>query len=204
MLRYSRLGTFVPPFLLLRASIMDRRGIHCPLIRKLLVLFVALVVSVLFAASTAQAQACESVWSSTQVHTYGDFKGTVTNVDLTMKTSGQETTMALAKPFEEYVLKGQMSGNIFTFDIFSSKGHHGKGQFTFSGDSFDGTWSDNWKKGGTWRGQRISGSSALPCAGASSGDESNASRSNACLKYSGDLQRLQSSEIGRASCRERV
>jgi hypothetical protein len=65
---------------------------------------------------------------------------------MVMTTDGNVTTMR----FGEYILKGRMSKNIFTFQIFSSRGHHGEGRFTFSGNNFSGAWKDNWAKAGIW------------------------------------------------------
>ena len=96
-----------------------------------------------------------SVWRTAQTHTYGASSGAKLEVEATLTVTGQDATMQLAAPFQEYELRGTMAGNSFEFQIFSSLGQHGSGRFTFSGNAFSGTWKDNWQKGGTWVGVKI-------------------------------------------------
>ena len=103
--------------------------------------------------SAPMALVLNSSWITTQVHTFGRFSGQSINVRMVVKeVSGSRITVQFDPPFGEYALRGEMKRNVFTFEIFRSGAHHGRGTFTFTGNAFEGEWSDDWQNGGTWRG----------------------------------------------------
>lgn len=89
------------------------------------------------------------VWDTKCIHEYGGFKGQIVPAIMTLSYEGDQMIMS----WGEYRLRGTLSGNAYTFTVTRNGGHHGKGQFTFSGNSFTGTWSDDFQKGGSWTGQ---------------------------------------------------
>ncbi|HEU4390575.1 MAG TPA: hypothetical protein VFV34_22420 [Blastocatellia bacterium] len=96
-----------------------------------------------------------SVWRTTQTHMVRGVQQKVYEVGLVVEVaSGNRMTMHLAMPHDEYTLEGEMKGNVFNFAIRRRGGHHGSGLFTFTGNSFEGRWSDDFGNAGTWRGQR--------------------------------------------------
>lgn len=91
----------------------------------------------------------EGVWKTVCEHTSGGFKGQKFPADLTLKVEGNEIVMTWP---DEYKLVGTMSGATYTFEIFHHKQPHGDGHFTFTGNSFTGTWKDLFGKSGNWTG----------------------------------------------------